>query len=116
MKKINIVKDSEEFSRIIKKRNGLANNSFIINSEVNNDNIPKFGITFKKHLCNAVNRNKLKRQVKSIIDNNKNIYEKNKNYIIIIREGALLLNYQEKEKELVSLFNRLKEKTNEKNK
>jgi len=60
--------------------------------------------------------NKLKRQVKSIIDNNKNIYEKNKNYIIIIREGALLLNYQEKEKELVSLFNRLKEKTNEKNK
>jgi len=56
MKKINIVKDSEEFSRIIKKRNGLANNSFIINSDINNDNIPKFGITFKKHLCNAVNK------------------------------------------------------------
>ena len=55
-------------------------------------------------------RNKLKRQVKSIIDNNKKIYEISKNYIIIIREGALSLSYQEKEKELISLFNKLKEK------
>ncbi|MDD5979735.1 MAG: ribonuclease P protein component [bacterium] len=116
MKKQNIVKESRDFSRIISKKNGVVNNHFIINTELNNDNIVKFGITFKHNLCNAVSRNKLKRQVKSILDNNKNIYEKNKNYIIIIREGALSLNYLEKEKELVSLFNRLKEKQNEENK
>lgn len=114
MKKLNIVKKSKDFDRIIKKREGLVNNTFILNIEDNDDNIPKFGITFTKNLCNAVNRNKLKRKIKSIIDNNKNIYQNNKNYIIIIRKGALTKNYQELETELVSLFKKVKEKRNEK--
>ena len=70
------------FTRIINKKNGYVNKYFIINEEVNNDLMPKFGITFIKNMCNAVNRNKLKRQIKSIIDNNKNIittYSINKN-------------------------------------
>ncbi len=114
MKKLNIVKKSKDFDRIIKKREGLVNNTFILNIEDNDDNIPKFGITFTKNLCNAVNRNKLKRKIKSIIDNNKNIYQNNKNYIIIIRKGALTKNYQELETELISLFKKVKEKRNEK--
>ena len=114
MKKLNIVKKGKDFDRIIKKREGLVNNTFILNIEDNDDNIPKFGITFTKNLCNAVNRNKLKRKIKSIIDNNKNIYQNNKNYIIIIRKGALTKNYQELETELVSLFKKVKEKRNEK--
>lgn len=114
MKKLNIVKKSKDFDRIIKKREGLVNNTFILNIEDNDDNIPKFGITVTKNLCNAVNRNKLKRKIKSIIDNNKNIYQNNKNYIIIIRKGALTKNYQELETELVSLFKKVKEKRNEK--
>ena len=72
MKKINIIKKSDEFSSIIKKRNGVANKYFILNIENNDSNIPKFGITFVKHIGKAVTRNKLKRRTKSIIDNNKN--------------------------------------------
>ena len=67
MKKKNIVKNSEDFTRIISKKQGVVNNYFIINMEENNNLIPKFGITFVKNMCNAVNRNKLKRQVKSIV-------------------------------------------------
>ena len=59
-------------------------------------------------------RNKLKRQIKSIIDNNKYIYQNNKNYIIIIRKETLNISYQEKEKNLIELFNKLKEKDNDK--
>ena len=121
MKKKNIVKNKEDFTRIINKKNGYVNNCFIyynkyfiINEEVNNDLMPKFGITFIKNMCNAVNRNKLKRQIKSIIDNNKNIYENNKNYIIIIRKDALNKSYKELEDNLISLFNKLKEKKDEK--
>lgn len=110
MKKINIIKKNQEFDHIIRKKNGIVNNSFILNIEDNDDNIPKFGITFTKNLCNAVNRNKLKRQIKSIIDNNKNIYQNSKKYIIIIRKGVLGKNYQELETELTSLFKKLKEK------
>ena len=70
MKKINIIKKSDEFSSIIKKRKGVANKYFILNIENNDSNIPKFGITFVKHIGKAVTRNKLKRRTKSIIDNN----------------------------------------------
>jgi len=116
MKKKNIVKKSEDFSRIINKKNGLASKYFIINKEVNTDNIPKFGITFVKHIGNAVLRNKLKRKIKSIIDNQKNIYQNSYNYIIIIRKDAILLPYQELEKQLINLFLKLKEKLNEEKK
>ena len=110
MKKKNIVQKSQEFTGIIKKQNGVVNTTFIINVSSNNENIPKFGITFVKNLCNAITRNKLKRQTKSIIDNNKNMYENNKTYIIIIRKGALDKTYQDLEKDLTSLFYKLKEK------
>ncbi len=104
MKKINIIKKSDEFSSIIKKRNGVSNKYFILNIENNDSNIPKFGITFVKHIGNAVTRNKLKRRTKSIIDNNKNIYQDNKKYIIIIKKDAVDITYQEMEKQLISIF------------
>ena len=110
MKKKNIVKKSSDFSRIIKEKNGVVNDLFIINSESNDDNIARFGITFVKNIGNAVIRNHLKRQTKSIIDNNKNCYQNNKNYIIIIRKGVLDKKYLELEKSLTSLFIKEKEK------
>ena len=114
MKKENIVKKSEDFNRIIKKREGKSNNYFIINKEKNLDNKAKFGITFTKNIGNAVTRNKIKRQVKSIIDNNENIYNKDETYIIIAKKSVLDLNYSELEKELISLFNKIKGDKNEK--
>ncbi len=110
MKKINIVKKSEEFSNIIKKRQGVSNKYYILNTEINNLNIPRFGITFVKKFGNAVTRNKMKRRIKSIIDNNKNIYQNNQNYIIIIKKEAINLSYQELEKELINIFIKLKKK------
>ena len=114
MKKINIVKKAKEFNRIIKKRQGITNQYFIINTDQNTDNIPKFGITFVKGIGNAVLRNKLKRQTKAIIDNHKNIYQCSLNYIIIIKKAAVEVSYQELENKLVSLFFKIKEKPNEK--
>lgn len=108
MKKQNIVQKTKDFNRIIKKRQGRVSKYFIINKEKNNDNIPKFGITFTKHIGNAVTRNKLKRRIKSIIDNNKTIYRNNQNYIIIAKKQTLELTYQELEKELIYLFKKIK--------
>ena len=107
MKKQNIVKKSKDFNTIIKKRNGKSNNYFIINKDKNSENISKFGITFIKHIGNAVTRNKIKRRIKSIIDNNK-VYEKGYSYIIIAKKTVLDLKYNEMEKELINLFNKLK--------
>ncbi len=107
MKKQNIVKKSEDFNKIIKKRQGKASKYFIINKEKNNENT-KFGITFTKHIGNAVTRNKLKRRIKNLIDNNKQIYENQTTYIIIAKKTTLDLSYQELEKELIYLFQKIK--------
>jgi len=114
MKKQNIVKKAEDYNRIIKKRQGTKNKYFIINKEENKENIPKFGITFTKNIGNAVTRNKLKRRIKSIIDNNKKIYQNNQTYIIIAKKTTLELTYQELEKELTYLMKKIKGENNEK--
>ena len=108
MKKINIVKKPKDFDRIIKKRNGKSNNYFIINKEENKENKAKFGITFTKNIGNAVTRNKLKRRIKSIIDNNDQMYEKNYTYIVIAKKEVLNLNYKDQEKELKNIFSKIK--------
>ena len=113
MKKREIIKKTKDFTRIIKKRNGIANTSFIVDIEENKDNKTLFGITFVHNIGNAVLRNKLKRKTKAIIDNNKNIYQKNLNYIIIIRKEATNRTYQQLEKDLITLLQKVKEKTNE---
>lgn len=113
MKKENIVKKAQEYNKIIKKRQGISNKYFIINKETTKDNTLKFGITFTKHIGNAVTRNKLKRRIKAIIDNNKNAYQKNKIYIIIAKQSTLDLKYNELEKELINLFQKLKGENNE---
>ena len=113
MKKENIVQKSKDFDRIIKKRNGKSNNYFIINKEENKENKAKFGITFTKNIGNAVTRNKLKRRIKSIIDNNDKIYESSNTYIIIAKKETVNLLYQDLEKELISVFNKIKGDNNE---
>ena len=114
MKKENIVQKSKDFDRIIKKRNGKSNNYFIINKEENKENKVKFGITFTKNIGNAVTRNKLKRRIKSIIDNNDTIYESSNTYIIIAKKETPKLSYQELERELINVFNKIKGDNNEK--
>lgn len=112
MKKQNIVKKSKDYNRIIKKRQGISNKYFIVNKEQNNENIPKFGITFTKNIGNAVTRNKLKRRIKSIIDTNKKSYINNETYIIIAKKTALELNYKELENELINLMEKIKGEKN----
>ncbi len=113
MKKKEIVKDSNDFTRIIKKKNGSVNKSYIVNYEINKEDKTLFGITFVHNIGNAVLRNKLKRRTKQIIDNNKKIFKKGRNYIIIIRKEAINKSYQELESDLCILFHNLKEKKDE---
>lgn len=116
MKKANILQKAKDYNRIIRKREGINSKNFIINKEINKEGKPIFGITFTKNIGNAVTRNKLKRRIKSIIDNNKNIYQNNMTYVIIARKGTIELKYCELEKELVNLFLKLKGENNEESK
>ena len=105
MKKMNIVKKNDDFSRIIKKYRPYKSNNFIIYIEKDTDSVYKFGISASKKVGNAVKRNKLKRQIKSILD--KNVYKNNFNCIIIIKKEVVDKTFLDLEKDLNSLIDKL---------
>lgn len=116
MKKINIIKSNRDFDRIISNNKSYKYKDFIIYVEKNNDLTYHFGFSVSKKICNAVGRNKIKRQIKNILD--KNIYQNGFNCIIIVRRGILNKKFNEIEIELnecLSRLNIIKGEKNEKN-
>ena len=104
MKKIEMIKDQKLFNNIIRKGKFKKNNFFVIYSEINNlDNI-KFGIAVSRKYGHAVDRNRIKRQTRAIIDNNRNLFQKNFNYIIMVRKSCLDAEYSILEKALTDLL------------
>ena len=83
MKKINIVKDSRDFEKIIKNNKSFRTKYFYIYKQKHEDNIYHFGISVGKKIGNAVRRNKVKRQLREILSQNH--YQKNFDCIIIVR-------------------------------
>ena len=103
MKKIEIIKSSREYTEIINLNNSKRNKYYsVYYRKNNNDN--RYGISVPTKTGTAVVRNKIKRRVKNIIDNNKNTIQKGCDYVIIIRKGILDLTYEEMEKELLKLI------------
>jgi len=102
MKKINIVKKNEDFARIIKENNSYNLKQFIIFVDNNYSGVYQFGISVSKKIGNAVTRNKIKRQIKNIID--KKDYKNDFKCIIIIRKNFLLNTFSQNESDLINVF------------
>ena len=103
MKKLEIIKSSREYTEIINLNKSKKNKYFSIHYRKNNqDN--RYGITIPKKTGTAVVRNKIKRRIKNIIDNNKKIVQSGYDYVIIVKKGVLDLTYQEMERELLKLI------------
>ena len=103
MKKIEIIKSSREYTEIINNSKSKKSKYFSIYYRKNNDS-NRYGITVPKKTGTAVTRNKIKRRIKNIIDNNKNIVQKGYDYVIIVKKGIVDLTYQDMEKELLKLL------------
>lgn len=91
MNKDKIIKKSEDFSNIISTGQNYKNKYLSIYYKESSTTL--FGITVPKKVGIAVIRNKLKRQLKNIIANNENYIQPNYNYVIIIKEPSLKLDY-----------------------
>lgn len=103
MKKINIVKKNREFSNIINTGKSYKNRYYVIYFTKNREDIHRFGIAVPTKTGNAVLRNRIKRQVKSIIDNFETKF-KNYDYIILVRKNILELDFPKKKSELENLL------------
>ena len=109
MKKINIVKSNEEFNLIMNKGRCFKNKYFVLYTNHNELNYYRFGISVGKKVTNAVGRNKLKRQVRNILDYHKKLYSNNKDYIIIVRKSSLGENYNILEENLIKILEKAEE-------
>lgn len=104
MKKKFIVKHNRDFEKIMQSGKVKKNKSFVIYSNETDLPYDKYGISVSKKLGNAVFRNKFKRKIRSIIDNYKKNYINGKDYIIILRKGAIEKSFQELEKDFLELM------------
>ncbi len=106
MKKINIIKKADEFDKIIKHRKYYSNRFFVIYIIDKQEKYHRFGISIPKKVGNSVIRNKIKRQIKSIIDSNK-VINQNLDYVIIVRKEIVNLSYTEKLQNLNLLLSKI---------
>ncbi|MDD3305294.1 MAG: ribonuclease P protein component [Bacilli bacterium] len=106
MKKINIIKKTQEFEKIIKNRQYYSNSFYVIYIIKKAEENYRFGISIPKKIGNSVLRNKIKRQIKSIINQNV-FFNKDFDYVIIVRKEILKLNYEEKKENLEKLFRKI---------
>jgi len=110
MNKLHTVKKNYEFSNIIHNSKYVKNRSYIIYYKKNNLDHYRFGISVSKKLGNSVIRNKYKRQLRNIIDKYKKNYQIPLDYIIIIKNGYIDLDFESKDKDFVFLINKINEK------
>ena len=108
MKRANTIKKREEFDHIIKKTTSVKNSFYVLHYLKQKEDISRFGIAVGVKVGNAVTRNKLKRRVKEIIKEEKNLFPKNLDYIIIVRKQCLDLNYKQMKERLIELIKQVK--------
>ena len=105
MNKEKILRKSEDFSTIISNQKYFKNKYFSLYYKESDKTL--YGITVPKKVGKAIIRNKLKRQLKNIISNNEKYIQSNYNYVIIIKEPALKLDYEGLTSNLLDLMKKV---------
>ncbi len=104
MKKYEIIKKNTDFDDIIKTGKYIKSHYYNIYYKDGDSDYPKFGLAVSKKCGKAVERNKIKRQLRMIIQDNKKLFKNGVNYIIMVKKDIIKLSYQEKEEDLIKMM------------
>ncbi len=102
MNKKYIIRKNEEIQKIIQKSKKIINKYFVIYYLKNSFGFNRYCISVSKKIGKAHTRNLYKRRIKDILMKN-NINNSN-DYVIILRNSILNINYQEIKSELLNLL------------
>jgi ribonuclease P protein component len=104
MKRSETIKDKKLFTDIIKTGKYKKNNYIVIYNKERKDDKLFFGIAISNKFGHAHLRNRIKRQTRAVIDNNKNLFQKGNNYIIMIRKNSSNIKFKLLEESIVDLL------------
>ena len=107
MKKERRIKKSEEFQSMIKNKKHIASNLFVIYYKQKEEEKNRVGISVSKKLGNAVVRNKLKRQVRMMVQEI-GCLESDVDILILVRKAYLANTYDINKKGLETLVKKVK--------
>ncbi|MCY8974664.1 ribonuclease P protein component [Bacillus atrophaeus] len=104
MKKRNRLKKNEDFQKVFKHGTSMANRQFVL-YVLDQPEAGEFraGLSVSKKIGNAVVRNRVKRLIRQVLQDEKDKL-KQKDYIIIARKPASQLTFEETKKSLQHLF------------
>lgn len=112
MKKSQIIKKNEDFSAILSTGKRIRNEYYSIYYKESKNNL--YGISIPTKTGKAVVRNKIKRQIKNIIDNNKKYIQNTYDYVIIVKKSILELQFKQREEKLINLMKKIGENNEKK--
>ena len=95
MKKEFRIKSNEEFSTIVKNGKRIKTNVFHICYLPNEIGFNRFGVSVSTKIGNAVTRNKVKRQLRAIMDDFNKSSTKQLDIIVIAKQGFLNSSFQD---------------------
>ena len=113
MKRQEMIKKNTDFNDIIKTGKYIKSKYYNIYYKDGFNKYPMFGLAVSKKCGNAVEKNKIKRRLRMIIDNHKKMFKNTYNYIIMVKRDIISLSYEVMEDELIKSLER---GNNEKNK
>lgn len=107
MEKTYRIKKNTEIEEIVRLKNNVANNHFVVYYRINNANKHfRFAVSVPKKYGNAVRRNKIKRQIREIV--RKARFHDKSDFFVIVRIDVRELDYSTIKENLLKLFARAK--------
>lgn len=103
MKKEFRIRKNEEFNKLIGKRHSVANSSFVVYSAKMEKEHCRVGLSVSKKLGDAVTRNKIKRQVRMMVQETVDFEAYPCDLIVIVRPKYLDKTYLDNRNELEKL-------------
>ena len=107
MKKEYRIKKNQEIESVLIEKNSIASKYFVIYKKENHENIHfRYAISVPKKYGNAVNRNLMKRRIRSVVREIELVNDYD--FFIVVKNQASILSFDQIKKELLSLFTNLK--------
>ena len=105
MKIINRIKATDDFALTIKKGKAQRNQSFVIHYRTNEFQYTRVGISVSSKIGNAVVRNHIKRQVRSMCDELIDYNNQHIDIVIVVKQGFLDRSFDDNKTSLKQLLN-----------